>query len=965
MPEPLHNYYRTTMNQTFIMIQNATAAMLRTISRHQRSTAIVVALLLASGAYAQREYAPQYYVDTAKVSIRKEKWEVARTFVERGLTLYPDEADLNWLMGRYYYHKKDYKQARYYLVHCLQQDYSHVDAKQLMVKVEDETKNYSSAIAYCNELLEVAPYDKGLWRRKIDLYRKQDNHVLAGKLLERLAEIYPNDEEIQRDLKYRNELGYNRNMKGGQLRVATKQLEELIEDNPDEIEYYRDMVNIYKRRGMYDQAISTATMGIANIGPDQELITQKVKLLCGQNRQQEALNFIAEMKALGGNASYLTKLKNDATIVAADAARMNDPYEMTAKAYGITKSRESLNYLISTATSRGYYDDAVYYLNEAIKRDGETETLLYKRYDLERRSGHTKLADNYLDHLFEKYPNNLEVLDDYAQKLHRTATDEFIQRDWKASAVHLNQLIDLNIDDPDLKASAWAKLITCYCSLHQYEKAKEVYHAAIENDKFGTYEDTYTSLYEEGFITHIKALADDESWRAVFMESTSLLEVVPSSDAALRYAINSSDALHLHDEFDTYATMGYEYYPSEPYYIAHKAMSLQRNKQYDDALQIVRPAIASLDYNPQLVNVHSEISELYAYQLISAHESDSAQNVLDIALKYAPDSKPLKYAKGVGYERAKDLLSAYKYQSKYADISLTELPDFNARMKGLRYRGSHDKIDIEYQQTRANSQIESDHGVTIVSSLASLAYTHQTLRNSYTLFLNYKGVDGYLENEAIVEYGGTGMQGILQWEHNFSERVTGMANFGYANKFFSSITANLSASYNFNHDWTASLKVGYRRTGDAYRYADFGQVFSAKPGKYDLFIIQPSLMKIWAGKYMLQAQSDLSHMDNEWTYNVGGKAKIFLTSDAVTSVCLFGSIGTFPELNLFDQNMLHNLMRTNTTVGVDGQWLVAHNLCIGLVGTWFTYYNPLPYHGIIESTYRNLFNLDVQLHIAL
>ena len=69
-----------------------------------------------------------------------------------------------------------------------------------MVDVEDDSKHYSSAICYINELLEFQPYDRDLWRRKISLYRKLHNNVEADAALERLARIYPNDSLVRNDL---------------------------------------------------------------------------------------------------------------------------------------------------------------------------------------------------------------------------------------------------------------------------------------------------------------------------------------------------------------------------------------------------------------------------------------------------------------------------------------------------------------------------------------------------------------------------------------------------------------------------------------------------------------------------------------------------------------------------------------------------------------------------------------------
>lgn len=930
-----------------------------------RAFALIIALMHVTDMMAFEEHFPQYYVDTVKTLIRTSRWDAAKGLLDEGIQQYPDDPDINWLMGRYYYtHKKDYRNARYHLVHALQNDNSHVEARHVLINVEDETKNYSSAIGYCNELLEITPYEKTLWRRKIELYRKQGNDAMADQLLERLYKIYPEDSVVRRDVNYQLELGYVDLMRNGKLQDATAQLEKLVNNNPKNSQYYQDLISIYKRRGMYDAAIATATAGITQIGPDQQLVSQKAKLLAGSGRHQEALNFIAEMQHMGG-ARSLAGLKNEIMKDAALAARLHDPYEMTARVYATDKSEESLNYLLNTSFSRGYYDDATYYIGESMKRHGKTQKLLNMKYELEKKAGHEKQADALLEQLYQMDPKNEEVVDAYVQKLMRMANEEFLQQDWKSAASHLQQLIDMNVNDPETNYSAYKKLLTCYGKMQDYDTAKKIYSNVIDNDTDKQHVDVYTSLYVDGVLQYLRELSGDESWRALLNGSMDLLEMFPDNATALHYAINASDALHLYDDFDTYSNLGYEYYPGDTYFVSHKAMSLDRNKKYSEALEILNPAIKTLDYSPQMMSVYTDVSEHYALSLISQNKCDSAQIILDKALEYNPDSKSLKYTKGLAYEKDKDLKNAFLYQSKYADVSLTELPDFNNHMKGLQYRGAKDLVDVEYQRTIANAQGEYSRAQVRVASFASLAYTHNTLRNSYMAQINYKGVDGDIEEYTNEGRGGTGIQGIAQWEHKFSNSFSAYINAGLANRFFSKISANLSGSYEFKNDWTASLRLGYRRTANIYKFEESSTRLIKKSDDYNLFIVTPSLMKFWQDTYMTMAQLDLFYMDSELYYNVNGKAKMFFLSDAVSSIGVLAGIGSFPELNMFDMNLMHNVSHTNTMVGLDVQWLMLRNLSVELTGSWFTYYNPRLVKGEVASYYRNFYNLSLQLHIAL
>lgn len=151
---------------------------------------------------------PEQYAQIVQEHFANEEWEAGKELLEEGLQKYPNVSDLEWLMGKYWFHEKNYDQSRYHLVKAIDDNYNNVNAKHLLVDVEDITENYSSAICYVNELLEVNPYWRGLWRRKIELYRKQNNDVEADRLLKRINQIYPNDTILRKDYIYSMEVGY-------------------------------------------------------------------------------------------------------------------------------------------------------------------------------------------------------------------------------------------------------------------------------------------------------------------------------------------------------------------------------------------------------------------------------------------------------------------------------------------------------------------------------------------------------------------------------------------------------------------------------------------------------------------------------------------------------------------------------------------------------------------------------------
>lgn len=90
-----------------------------------------------------------------------EEWEEGKRLLDEALEKYPLASYLQYLAGRYWFHEEDYDKSRYHLLKAVDINYDNVDAKQLLVDVEDITQNYSSAICFVNELLEVQPYWRG------------------------------------------------------------------------------------------------------------------------------------------------------------------------------------------------------------------------------------------------------------------------------------------------------------------------------------------------------------------------------------------------------------------------------------------------------------------------------------------------------------------------------------------------------------------------------------------------------------------------------------------------------------------------------------------------------------------------------------------------------------------------------------------------------------------------------------
>lgn len=525
---------------------------------------------------------PEDYAKIVQEHFANEEWEEGKTLLEEGLGRYPKVSDLQWLMGKYWHHKKDYDQARYHLIKAIEDNYNNVNAKQLLVDVEENTQNYSSAICYVNELLEVNPYWRGLWRRKIDLYRKQGNDVEADRLLKRINQIYPNDTILRKDYIYSMELGYQHMKKSGNRKEAINTLTELIKAAPGNEQYYLDIINLQLQEGNQEAALGWASNGLSEIPGSYSLISKKVGILGELARYPEALVFMRDQMRKN-NSAALRQLYNHILLEAAQAERQRDPYVLYGIVYDNGKNnKEALDYLLNTSVTRGYSDDAFYYLREAKKKYGDTDKgILYKEYLLYRKMNEKDRAFSTLNKLYELYPDDYDILLAICEQ-HMEKAERLIELGLHAEALPHTQFIIQKQVDSEITGIAWERALGCYISMKKYNEALAALdtlttrYPEYENgiwkrafildkmDKTAEALDIYLSAiehsdenmrmfyvigYEELAIPYIKKCMEAGNTQRAHDTACKLVQLNPSSDLGLRYAINTSALLKQYDKF--------------------------------------------------------------------------------------------------------------------------------------------------------------------------------------------------------------------------------------------------------------------------------------------------------------------------------------------------------------------------------------------------------------------------------
>ncbi len=404
------------------------------------------------------------YADTIKWLMDNKEWERAKKFIDAADPEWGYTADMRYLNGRYYHHIGRPDEARMHLLYALEEDNSRTDALDLLVKIEQEEGNYATAIVHVNDLLAFSPYNIYLWRKKIELYRQSGNDYEADRLLGRLAEIYPENEQVRKDVAYRQELKANAARKQGNEEEVQKQMQSLIANNPaKQPGYYLDLAASLLREGKRREAEEVCARGVQNTRGNRALIRKRVAILSEEARYQEAEGYLRDCIRMY-KANDLEPLLEGLQREAAEAADANDAYTRYRHLYGSQQDSTSLEWLMRTSMQRGYWDDAQYYISEARKRDGDTPELLAKAQLTEQRLGNERAANRLLEQRFAADPNDADVREAIAEKRLRAGTDLMAEEQW-VQALPLLEQADTLTTDTTLQETIRRRITACRANI--------------------------------------------------------------------------------------------------------------------------------------------------------------------------------------------------------------------------------------------------------------------------------------------------------------------------------------------------------------------------------------------------------------------------------------------------------------------------------------------------------------------
>ena len=909
-----------------------------------------------------RRDTPGEYAEKVSNLFSQHRWAKGKELLDQGLEYYPEEAGLHYLAGRYWWNGKDFDKARYHLVKACQINYHYIDAKTLLVNVEEITGNYSSAICYVNELLEVNPYWKGLWLRKVDLYKKLGNFEEANILLRRLAQIYPNDASINSDYFDVLETTWQQARESGDSQAAEDALKEIVRITPTDADYQLAYANILIRRGKMNDALDNLSAAIGANPGNVPLIKKTTDILMETGRNMGALSLVRGQLAQHRSPQLLALYEQ----LLSESARMEneaDAYQLYTRTYNTDHSMEALQYLLNQSVKRGYYDDAVHYIEEMRRRQGDSPRWYMMEYDVYTRQGRHESAQKSLDMGFRLFPDDYDLnLAVSRQRLSQSA--DYMSESQYSQAIPLLEFVRRSSVDPELKTLAVRRLAVCYRESGQPEKAVMMLRERLKTDPeyqvtmdyasllvkqgkpeaalqslYASYADATDTLsrqmlagaYKETAYPYLKEKLQNGALTGLHPICENILQMDPKDYWALYYSLRTAE-----DPLP-FALRGMNAYPGDLVFPIKAASIYAAQGRETEGIDLLLPYLSDFPADDDLQRTFAAVSDSYAGKLLKEKRIREAQAVLDRALAVRPLDPAVRYTRGLVFEKDHEWDSAYVYQSKYQP-SLLEEREYKAHMNALRARTLHNTVDAGVDVFRFTN-------ATQLMVIASVGYDHFWKNDEFSSRLNFTGRDAEYDQDQLmyVSAGGRGLQFLTSWTHHFGRAFSLKLGGSFGTRYFPIAGADLSGTVHWKNDWDTELGLNYRYL------LDHNQMYAG------------SLNVSHTGSHLyLGAKVMGGTVYNVWFVNGSGRIRFYPYEGGKSYVEVQAGAGTAPEIQFLNyyqnSSAFHNL---NSFAAFTASWALTHNLALQLSGTWNTLYDQRS-----TVSFRNLLMAHVSVAIS-
>ena len=937
---------------------------------------ILVSLFGLTLSFAQRSSSDELFTLAKIEGNQKGNYEKAANYCEQALKIAPLDMDIKEYLGKCYMELGQLEKARITLLDVLDKSPRRVDARHYLVNIESQTERYSSAVCYVNELLEITPYSKTLWMKKINLYSLMGNQVEANRATKRLYHVFPEDQEVRQM--------YNNILKEEAQRLAKSQDVEssiqnyeaalkVIKNDPD---LYISLINAHIRMGNFDAALQVADQGLYYFPNNREIFNKKIGVLEAQYEYQKAIDLVNARLAKGPDP-YYSGLVLYLTSEAARYYRNKDPYELYGQIYERDRSnRDAYNYLLNTALARGYFGTAQELISQGLKANPTSKEMLSKQLYLYEMQQNKEGERATIEKLYRLYPQDAEIREKYDIVSFQQAKADFIAQDYK-SAKPAFQRLTLH---PELGKAAQTYLFAIYMEQKNYEMAGELIDdlmikypddyqlvlrkidLLVATEDFEeaytmavTYKNSYPDVEEYGFaieevgVAYIKYLNEYDDYETVKIIADELIQFNRNNRLAYNYAIGARVSMSEFQQALDVCDVALRVFPDAKDFKIKRAGILSESGRLDESIDAHRELMLAYPYNKLLRDAY--IEELYkrgrfyderksyrqakliyeeilkikpsevlasiklANILMEEKEYELAMTIIDNSLLLNRGNNDLLLKKAQIHEKLEEYEKAKEFAAQFVP-TYDKLESHKDYLDYLDSKMLKNQVNVSYLSVRTDS-------IAINTSVATFEYMRFHKRNTYVGRFNYAG-----------RPVGVGVQGEIDWYHTFTNKSSFMFNVGIANQFFPKFRVGLSYFQPIEKVWQVELGGRYMKLTDDTNF------FTGILG------LERTYDRVWLNARLF-VMSDEERLYN----NLIVQSRFYMNNERDHLIAM-ASIGNAPEDTRLDFQIETFLSFWNTMVGAGYFHFFNHRTSAGIMGNWYNF-------KLGDDFYLNQYNLFI------
>ncbi len=947
---------------------------------------LIVIVISQFNIYAQDVYdSSDLYFEEAKKDVAEQNFSRAAKMSWRGLQLAPNDLDLKTLLGKAKLQLADYDSARYVLRQVYLKRRKDIDVLGFLVTIEQTTKRYSDAICYVNELLEITPYSRGWWRRKILIYKEMGNFEEAERALKRLYQIYPDDTEIQNDYNYIMLNDGSDAVNNRKYDDANEVYKTVIDNDPSNKQAYIGIIRNELLKGDPEIALQYTNRALLELPEDRELIEKKIGLLESLGRHEEAIVYIKtkvdKAKFPQIHSQTLPYLMQQS----ADFNQYNDTYEIQKKLYDLNGNSESQAYVISRALGEGKDGDAEYFLKKGIKRSPNNKKLLVQLKELYRPIKDKERFEREVITLHEKFPNDVDITYDYNLVMYNRAKLMVADKQFDDALPIFEELVTV----PDFQKEAEQQIFGIYLSQGRFDEATDQIDKLIglepDNPDYLVKKSTlyqqmelftdalditrsleqsyplnqkYPSLYVDQIEAYATYLMKEQRYSAVLPVVEDGLTRENNNKRLLDIAINASSAIPDYQRGINYSQSALSFYPKNKNFQLKLSNLYSQNKEYDKAKAVLDTLSTVYVYDRKIKNSLAEIlfyrarsqeedglvdEALVNYdsavalnpndrgslmRMVNLHivqkPNDESLDFINKKLEKTPEDNFLKYKKGIVFELLQQYDSAFYYQ-KFREIDNPyERQQWNEVLDILQAAKLKNQLAATYTQASSDSTAFS-------TSIASLGYSHKyDDKNTFGADVNY-----------AARRSGIGVQAGLNYSRIFSPTLYADAGILMGNKFFPKFILYGNAYKGFKNGYEAQAGIRFSRLQNDVNFLSLN-VGGAKTWEDILLNSKLTLMR-----------------DDKFTYfNLMAQAKINV-NPRKDYVSLIVSGGSAPFNDQLPEGEAALLDFSNVLIGAGYGYSVSPRTALVLNGTWINFKSNVTDSSVLA--FINQYNMSVTI----